>query len=398
MTIFEDRLVELRQSVERAQTALAELPVETRDAAAETLSRLERVLGYSGLVLAGTDGDLVTETTEQAVAQQLNQIAGDPATAAANAEQWGDALLLAMAQLPAARGNDVAQAGREAAANYQRSVQQRLHVLKGELDGLQASIAAAELAVTAGVTETRASLDGQISDFAATLTGFDQKLANERSLIEDTKTAQAETFREAQELRDQAFKKTLSESQEDLAGALEAAAADVAARVAEIQRMETESSALVGAIGLAGTAERYGEEVLEQRKAADFWRWCTVALVGLAVVGLAVIVFTLGDDPAWEEVAGKLSASLLLGGIATYASRQSARHRHREEHARTLQLELTAFGPFIEPLTPDQQEEERVVMTRKTFGKASARVPSAGEEPGPSPLSNLLRRKERPKT
>ena len=75
-----------------------------------------------------------------------------------------------------------------------------------------------------------------------------------------------------------------------------------------------------------------------------------------------------------EDFIGKLSASALIGGVAAYAARQSARHREREERARNFQLELQAFGPFIEPLSTEQQEEERVVMTRKTFGKANTEV------------------------
>jgi hypothetical protein len=86
--------------------------------------------------------------------------------------------------------------------------------------------------------------------------------------------------------------------------------------------------------------------------------------------------------------------SAILGGIAAYLARQSGRHRRREEHARSLQLDLTAFSPFIEPLSPEQQEEERVIMTRKTFGKTTA--PGASdEEPGPAPLSFLLQRKRK---
>jgi hypothetical protein len=38
-----------------------------------------------------------------------------------------------------------------------------------------------------------------------------------------------------------------------------------------------------------------------------------------------------------------------------------------KEWVRNLQLELTAFAPFIEPLDRDQQDFERVIMTRKNL-------------------------------
>lgn len=102
--------------------------------------------------------------------------------------------------------------------------------------------------------------------------------------------------------------------------------------------------------------------------------------------------FSFQCSPRAETFTGKLALSIILGGIATYAARQSANHRRREERARDLQLELTAFAPFIEPLSAEQQEEERVIMTRKTFGKTTTAEKQA-EEPGPTALSLLLRRK-----
>src|SRR5205085_3759531 len=95
-----------------------------------------------------------------------------------------------------------------------------------------------------------------------------------------------------------------------------------------------------------------------------------------------------------QSLTSKLAVSVILGGLSAYLARQSGRHRRREEHARSLQLELTAFSPFIEPLSPEQQEEERVIMTRKTFGKTTA-AEASEEEPGPAPLSFLLQRRQK---
>lgn len=392
---FDDRLQQLRDEAERGIEGLAQLSDDERAGDTEAVVRLEHALAYAGLVLEGTDGELVSETAFQAVSEQLVQICGNPAGAIANAPNWGDGLLDAISRLPGARDQDVAQAAREAAANYQRSVQQRLNALSEEIEAVQSRVGDVRTSVDGAKTELETQFEEEADSLRTRLAEFEQTLANERSLIEQTKTSQAETFRQAQAERADEAQKALAATNGDLTTLLSESGQEVERRVEEIRRMEAESSGLVGAIGLAGTAERYGLEVDEQKKAADFWRWATVAFVGLAVVALAIVVLTLGDDPQWEAFLGKLSASIALGGIATYAARQSARHRLREENARALQLELTAFGPFIEPLIPEQREEERVIMTRKTFGKTSAATPAAGEEPGPAPLSSLLRRREK---
>jgi hypothetical protein len=77
--------------------------------------------------------------------------------------------------------------------------------------------------------------------------------------------------------------------------------------------------------------------------------------LGAVIVGLFAI-FDRSDNT--HVVVAKFIVSAALGGLAAYTARQSGRHREREERARNLQLELTAFGPFIEPLDKDQQDWE----------------------------------------
>jgi hypothetical protein len=89
------------------------------------------------------------------------------------------------------------------------------------------------------------------------------------------------------------------------------------------------------------------------------------------------------SDPAF---ASKVLISVALGALATYTARQSARHRRREEAARAIQLDLTAFGPFIEPLPEDRQIAERVKMADKTFGRP---LLPEDHDHGPSWLARL---------
>jgi len=392
---FDDRARQLLEEARTATKDLSGLSDEQRGGDIDALRRLEHAISYATLVIGATAGELFSESTFTALTNEFAQIRQDPIAAVANATNWADSLLDAVSRLPAARGGETAQAAREAAVDYQRSVEEHLQALRTEIDDVRARIGKVDTELGTSATNLEGRLNEIADTFRAKLAENDQVIANERSLLDSTKTTQAETFRQAQAERDEAFKTALGDATSELRKVLDESTTAAAGHMAEIERMEAESASLVGAIGLAGTAERYGEEVTQQGEAADFWRWCTVVLVGLAVVGIVVIVLTLGGDPQWEELVGKLSATLLFGGIATYTARQSARHRHREENARALQLELTAFGPFIEPLTEEQREEERVIMTRKTFGKASAALATPDEEPGPTALSAVLRRKEK---
>jgi hypothetical protein len=400
--IDSSRLQQLREQATTASDEVLALDAsQWPDASHQT--RLSAVLAYGQSILNSTDPDLVTGSSAVELEQALTKISNNPGEVPASAIPDGDRILDAVARLPVARGHEAEQAAKNSAATFQRSAQQRLAGLRNEIGGARSELRQIEEAIQSGKDELASTIDERRTEIATKIeslqTEFAEKLAEfgtqietERTAFSELRTSQTQTFESSQTEHAASTKETLQEFQKRAEEMLGAAQEDVDKRVAEIQRMEAESAALVGAIGLAGTAERYGEEVDEQKRVADMWRRGTVVLALLAVVG--VIVAVAEKHPVAETFAGKLALSIILGGIATYAARQSSYHRRREHHARDLQLELTAFSPFIEPLAADQQEEERVIMTRKTFGKTTA-APAPDEEPGPTPLSFALRRREK---
>lgn len=369
----------------------------------EIRGRCLGVFAYARVVLESSDGALLSDQAHQLISNAISQFSGGPAQAAQNADPWTSALIDAVGVLPVARDRAVEQAVKDAAANFQRSAQQRLNAFDQDVATARADLEALRTTIDTRKAELASAIDQRRDEIAAEVetlqTAFEEKLAtyeaqldSEKTTLATLRTSQTTAFDAAEEQRSAVAKDRLAKADAELEELQTSAKADVEARVAEIRRMETESAQLVGAIGLAGTAERYAEEVTDQKADANFWRWGSVALALLAVVG--VIVAVAEKHPVAETFAGKLALSAILGGIATYAARQSAYHRRREQRARDLQLELTAFAPFIEPLSAEQQEEERVIMTRKTFGKTTV-VEKHAEEPGPTPLSFLLRRKEK---
>ena len=80
-----------------------------------------------------------------------------------------------------------------------------------------------------------------------------------------------------------------------------------------------------------------------------------------------VASFLFDASPA--VVVAKIAAVALLIGIAGYAAGQSGQHRRREQRAKRLYLELTAFGPFAEPLQP-RKNSKRVRTSSNAFSLA----------------------------
>jgi uncharacterized membrane protein YsdA (DUF1294 family) len=406
MSRYDDHLQQTREIAERVSGVMNDRdPGEWADG--EVRARTLAVLAYVQAALEASEPFLLSDQVAGTITQALTQIEGNQqAAATSQADPWSSALLAAVGQLPVGRGRDLEQAVTDAATTFQRSASQRLRAVGSEAEQTREQVASVRQEVEAAREELKAVIDERKTEietevashqaaFERKLSEYEQRRAEEESALTTLRSSQTTEFQEAEAERKAAVAERVEQADTDFSELLSNSRNEVDERVGEIRRMENESAQMVGAIGLAGTAERYGEEVDQQKAIADRWRLATVGLALLAVGG--AIYAISGDTSSTQTFASKLALSVIFGGIAAYAARQSSYHRGREKRARDLQLELTAFSPFIEPLSDEQKEEERVVMTRKTFGKTTT-TEAHEEDPGPNPLSAVLRRKERDST
>jgi flagellar basal body-associated protein FliL len=157
---------------------------------------------------------------------------------------------------------------------------------------------------------------------------------------------------ELQASMDQATAGLTSQAQQTEQG-LKDAAAEV---LAEVRSRRDEVEKLYRVIADTGTAGGFAKEANEQRKVADLWRLIALGL-GILTIALAVgaVLFSAYTDKATNtsHIIVVLVAAA-AGGLTGYAAKQSGHHRDREDEAKRLELELTAFGPFTDALAdPD---------------------------------------------
>lgn len=162
----------------------------------------------------------------------------------------------------------------------------------------------------------------------------------------------------------------------------------VESAVAKIEKIGEDVGVLSGAISLKETAKYYEDEADAQKKNADNLRNLTVLIaLGAVAMGVWAVVQDASDT---STLIAKLAVSAVLGTLATYTATQSGKHRRREARARDLQLQLTAFSPFIAPLHDEVKQLERVRMTRRTFGRIES-AQAEEDDTGPTAMS-LVRR------
>jgi hypothetical protein len=399
MSDYEDRLDALRKQAERAAEVASDLD-QGAWSSPDWHKQAEGILAYARLVLQATDAELVSPAIYDSLSARLQEWIDSPGQFAADRDAWCNQILEGLAQLPVGRGRDVEQQVKAAAATFQRSAQQRFTGIHRQTETVGAEVQALE----AHLVERRAEIEGLIEqarvqqDQAGVerLSQLDARSQEIKATVElhaqsidSLLTEQTEAFRKVQderavEYRDQqqAYKEQIGEIETD-------SRRRVDELVAEIETMKKKSAELVGAIGITGTAERYGKEFEEQRKTADIWRWITLVIGALAVVAAVVAAF----DHKATTAGTKLAIAILLGGVAAYTARQSSRHRRREEHARQLQLDLTAFPVFIEALSEEDREAATVWMAERSF--LGARTSSEDDDDaGPSLLGQFITRRK----
>ncbi len=139
--------------------------------------------------------------------------------------------------------------------------------------------------------------------------------------------------------------------------------------VEELNKKLTEAKTLVNLIGNVGVTGNYQNIANSHKKSADFWR--VMAIVFMSVFSI-LLVWTIIDLSSkgfdWGKSLIRIIAAAALSYPATYAARESSKHRKLETINRNAELELASINPFIEGLADDKKQVIKEKLVEKYFG------------------------------
>jgi hypothetical protein len=78
----------------------------------------------------------------------------------------------------------------------------------------------------------------------------------------------------------------------------------------------------------------------------------------------------MGENFDWTKSLIRILAAAALSYPATYAARESNKHRKLEVLNRKAELELTAINPFIELLPEQKKQAIKEKLVEKYFGNS----------------------------
>lgn len=369
--VGEERLRSLRDLTGRAHTALQGVAADERKPYQDEFDRLNAALGYLGIALERTHPELVTDAAEAELTRLLEQIEADAATAVASAASYADALIVQVAHLPPMRDRELEQEAKRAASSFRRSSAQHINAVSADARKLRRRMQEITEAVENAASDANATNEAATAELRAELESIQAAATAAQKQIEGLAESHEASFEKEQTDRAEQAEARWTETREAIQGQADDLVSDLA-------RMRDDAQGLVGAVSAASTANHFRDDAKSERHA--YW-----LLLAVTVLALGAAVFFAGraastPEPEIQRLIAKLGVSGALLGLAVFTGARARDHRERDKHSRDKELDMRAFGPFIEPLPPKEQIRERILMARRFFGRADPDTPDQTDE------------------
>lgn len=379
---------EHEEQLSRARTAwdaLADSKSEHR-LDAELMHLVDVVLERVDFALNCADPLLVPRSALKHLHSHLQQV-GDALVAAATSgepgslEQHIDQVRLYLLSFPiddrevdakiAERSAQTANLLLEQLDGVVSATEERAHVALEEIKEQVAKVTA----VAAEINESQQkAIDALIAKIEAEEARRATRIDEAISRLESQGSAsEAERLKEWQAQLNE-FKKRLDDTVSDAEKTFEAANTEYVNKaqthVTEIQQAEKKASEILGLITQRGVMGRFAQTAAKEGRLAVFFNILTVVLLLVIGFGAWMTVDALSEEAIeWHSVLVRLSLTLVLALPAWFCQRIAADHRRYEKRNRTTALELASIDVFIETLPKEAQDDLKVELAKRIFGR-----------------------------
>lgn len=156
---------------------------------------------------------------------------------------------------------------------------------------------------------------------------------------------------------------------------------DTARLINDLKQKLDDAKKIVGVIGDVSVTGNYQQIANSNKRTADFLRIVAITLM-LILSGL--LIYTIWDISGatfdWTKSLIRILAAAALSYPATYAARESNKHRRLEILNRKAELELAAINPFIELLPENKKQEIKEKLVEKYFGNHSVNLDNSDNQ------------------
>jgi hypothetical protein len=253
-------------------------------------------------------------------------------------------------------------------ANFEKIVQEKYEVLENENEGLKKDLENLNTELDANRTELKrisALLEQKETEIQNLNSSFQIEFTNIKSTANQNYDFDRKTFRTEFDN----IKQTLNSEIEEIKQSIDN---DTSELIEKLDKKLDEAKKIVGVIGDVSVTGNYQQVANDNKKTADQLRCIAIALMLLLSILLIYSIWDIsGSTFDWTKSLIRILAAAALSYPATYASRESNKHRRLEILNRKAELELSAINPFIELLPENTKQEIKEKLVEKYFGNNS---------------------------
>lgn len=144
--------------------------------------------------------------------------------------------------------------------------------------------------------------------------------------------------------------------------------------VERLNKKLEEGKKIVNVIGNVGVTGNYQLIANDHKSTANVWRYVAITFMGIMSFFLVWIIWDISFDENydWTKSLFRFVAAVAFSYPATYAARESSKHRKFESINRKLELELASIEPFIELLDEEEKKVIKKELVSKYFGNVDS--------------------------
>jgi DNA repair exonuclease SbcCD ATPase subunit len=197
---------------------------------------------------------------------------------------------------------------------------------------------------------------------------LNESFQKEFDRIKTSETQKYKQDREAFRVDFDKFKETLAEEVKKLKSEINTGTDQI---IKDLEAKLEEAKKIVGVVSDKAVTGNYQKVANSHKTTADVFR--VIAII-LMICLSGILIYTIwdisGENFDWTKSLIRILAAAALSYPATYAARESSKHRKLEVLNRKAELELTAINPFIELLPETQKQTIKEKLVEKYFGNS----------------------------
>lgn len=250
-------------------------------------------------------------------------------------------------------------------ANFEKTVKNKYNALEKEKDDLGKEIS--------NFKEELDKKNTKIEELTEQLKAKENQIENLNSTFQtnfnNIKSQHNQEFKSSKETFRSEFNSIKNNFENEIEGIKNTIETDTSSMVQDLKTKLEEAKRLVNVIGNVGVTGNYQNIANEHKETANIWR--VLAIIFMIVLS-GLLVYTIWDVSSenydWIKSVIRIVAAAALSYPATYAAKESTKHRKLETLNRKLELELASLTPFIEMLPEDKKKDIKMRLVEKYFG------------------------------